>query len=320
MGLCLSLASALETSLEALFWLDVPARRVRARLTQGAVAAPGQKRRVLLSEVDRQRTAHPLEGAEPLPADGLASVGPDGDVEVELFPHAGAWAERLLVAGCDPALGLLARRAAGQVHWLDVPSSDALGMLVRREAHVAGLHLSEAGRVDGNARAVRKALRGRRVLLVHLAAWELGFSVAKGNPHGIRDAHALGRPDVRLVNRTRGAAARHLLDQLLHDARLSASEVKGYEHAAPGHETAALTVALGGADVAVTTRAAAEAHGLEFLPLAEQHFDLALPAAAAARPPLGRLLDVLRGTGFRRELGTFPGYDTGRTGQVVAEL
>ncbi len=255
-----------------------------------------------------------------MPADGLATAGPDGEVEVELFAEADGWAERLLLAGCDPALGLLARRAPGAVHWLDVPSSDALRMLARREAHLAGLHLSEPGRLDANARAVRKALRGRRVLLVHLAAWELGFSVARGNPLAIHDVHALLRPDVRLVNRTPGAAARHLLDQLLFEARLSSSLVRGYERAAPGHETAALTVALGGADVAVTTRAAAEAHGLAFLPLAEQHFDLALPAAAAGRPPLGRLLDVLRGAGFRRELGTFPGYDTQRTGTVVAEL
>ena len=318
--LCLGLANALGASLETLFWLESEPRRLRARLAHGATAQPGERRRVLLAEVERQRTAHALEGAEPMPADGVGTVGPGGDVEVELFPHAQDWAGRLLLAGCDPALGLLARAAPGRVHWLDVPSSDALGMLGRYEAHLAGLHLSEPGHLDANARAVRKVLRGRRMLLVHLAAWELGFSVARGNPRAIRDVYALGRPDVRLVNRTPGAAARHLLDQLLRQAHLLPSSVRGYERCAPGHETAALTVALGGADVAVTTRAAAEGHGLVFLPLAEQHFDLALPAAAAARAPLGRLLDVLRGAGFRRELGTFPGYETGRTGQVVAEL
>jgi putative molybdopterin biosynthesis protein len=320
MGLCLALAAALATSLESLFWLETHPRRLWARLAQAANARPGERRRVLLAEVDRQRTAYPLEGAEPLLADGVGTVTAQGDVEVELFPHAGDWGGRLLLAGCDPALGLLARAASGPVHWLDVPSSDALGLLQRREAHLAGLHLSEPGHLDANARAVRKALRGRRVLLVHLAAWELGFAVARGNPRGIRDVHALGRPDVRLINRTAGAAARHLLDQLLREAQLPASRVQGYERCAPGHETAALTVALGAADVAVTTRAAAEGHDLLFLPLAQQHFDLALPAAAAARAPLGRLLDVLRGAGFRRELGTFPGYETGRTGQVVAEL
>jgi putative molybdopterin biosynthesis protein len=320
MGLCLGLASALGTSLDALFWLEAQPRLLRVRLALGTSAQPGERRRVLLAEVDRQRTAHALEGAEPLLADGVGSVGSDGAVEVELFREAEDWADRLLLAGCDPALGLLARAAPGRAHWLDVPSSDALGMLGRREAHLAGLHLSEPGRVDANARAVRKALRGRRMLLVHLATWELGFSVSRGNPRGIHGVQDLERADVRLINRTPGAAARHLLDQLLRVAHLAPSSVRGYERCAPGHETAALTVALGGADVAVTTRAAAEAHGLAFLPLAEQHFDVALPAAAAARAPLGRLLDVLRETGFRRELGTFPGYETGRTGQVVAEL
>lgn len=319
-GVCLGIAGALGASLEALFWLEAPAPRLRARLATGTHPGVGAQRRVLLAEINRHRTAHPLEGAEPMAADGLATVGPDGEVEVELFPQAEGWAGRLLLAGCDPALGLLARRTPGRVHWLDASSADALGMLRRSEAHLAGLHLSEPGRLDANARAVRKALRGRRMLLVHLASWELGFGVAQGNPRGIHDVHALGRPDVRLVNRTPGAAARHLLDQLLETAHLSASAVRGYERCAPGHETAALTVALGGADVAVTTRAAAEAHGLSFLALAEQHFDLAMPSAAAARRPLGRLLDALRAPGFRRELGTFPGYDTRRTGQVVAEL
>jgi putative molybdopterin biosynthesis protein len=136
----------------------------------------------------------------------------------------------------------------------------------------------------------------------------------------IRDVRDLTRPDVQLLNRPEGAAARHLLDALLLKARLSAASIRGYGRCAPGHETAALSVALGGADVAVTTRAAATAHGLSFLPLAEQRFDLALPAAAAARPPLGQLLDMLRGAAFRRELDAFPGYDTARTGQVVAEL
>jgi putative molybdopterin biosynthesis protein len=318
---CLKLSAALGTPLAELFWLDATRGRLRAHPAAGSELAPGAVvRRVLLTEVEQRRTAHLLEGAEPLAADGVALLAADGMLDVELFPGEQVWPERLVLAGCDPALGLLARRAPGTVHWLDVPSDDALGMLARREAHLAGLHLGEAGQGNANERAIRKAFRGRRMLLVHLATWELGFTLAAGNPRGIGDVRDLARPDVRLVNRAPGAAARHLLDALLAKARIPRSRVHGYERAAPGHETAALTVALGGADVALTTRAAAEAHGLDFLPLAEQHFDVALPAAAAERPPLARLLEVLRAASFRRELGTFPGYDTRRTGEVVAEV
>jgi putative molybdopterin biosynthesis protein len=321
-GVCLNLAAALATPLERLFWLEPTRGRLRAHPAAGAEppAPPREVRRVLLAEVDQRRTAHLLEGAEPLAADGLAVLAADGMLEVELFPGEPVWPERLVLAGCDPALGLLARRAPGTVHWLDVPSDDALGMLERREAHLAGLHLGEAGRANANVPTIRKAFRGRRMLVVHLASWELGLTVAAGNPCSVAGVSDLARPDVRLVNRAPGAAARHLLDALLDKARIPKGRVRGYERAAAGHETAALSVALGGADVALTTRAAADAHGLDFLALAEQHFDVVLPAAAAERAPLGRLLDVLKAASFRRELGTFPGYDTRRTGEVVAEL
>jgi molybdate-binding protein len=76
-------------------------------------------------------------------------------------------------------------------------------------------------------------------------------------------------------------------------------------------------VALGAADTGVAIRAAAIAADLDFVPLAEERFDLVFTPGAAADPRLARLLDTLAGPAFRRELEGFGGYDAGETGHVV---
>jgi len=314
----LALARALESPVERLFWLPREPERVHVRAV-GRGPAGDAPERVLLGAVDRRLVAHVLDAADATPADGLGLHRPGGAMEVELFPGS-RWQDRLFLAGCDPALGLLAHKVGGGAHWIDVPSDEALAMLARHQAHVAGLHLAGDRSGGGNVRAVRRRCPGRRMLLVHFATWELGFGVRAGNPLRIRDVRSLARPRVRLINRPATAGARHLLDRLLRRARISSSRVDGYDSTAPGHEGVALAVSVGGADVGITTRAAAGAHGLEFIPLSVERFDLALTAGTAEGAPARRLLDVLRSPSLRRELGALPGYDAARTGDVVAEV
>jgi putative molybdopterin biosynthesis protein len=314
----LELARALESPVERLFWLPGSGERLHVRAA--GAGQPGEPpRRVLLAEVERRVVAHVLDPADATPADGLGTGQGDGAMDVELFPGV-RWRERLLLAGCDPALGLLAQRVGAGAHWLDVPSDEAVEMLGRRQVHVAGLHLAGDETGSGNVRAVRRRCPGRKLLLVHFAAWELGFAVKAGNPLQFRDVRSLLLPRLRLINRAPTAAARHLLDRLLRSARISRTRIQGYDSAAPGHETVALTIAVGGADVGITTRAAAVAHGLVFLPLSMERFDLALAAGAVKEGPAQRLLDVLGSSSLRRELGALPGYDARRTGEVVAEV
>jgi putative molybdopterin biosynthesis protein len=313
----LELARELQTPVERLFWLPGAQAKLRARL-DGSADAGGDPRRVLLADVEGEVVAHLLDSTSGTPADGLGTPSGDGTMEVELLPGC-AWRERLVLAGCDPALGLLAQRVGAGAHWLDVPRDEALTLPARRRTHVAGFHLTGDEGPGGNVRAVRTRRFGRPLSVVHFASWELGLAVAAGNPLGIREVSSLASPRVRLVNRGPTAAARHLLDRLLKRARVPRARVRGYDSEAPGHAAVALAISLGGADAGVTTRAAAEAHGLEFLPLSREHFDLVFPAAADDAP-VQRMLDVLRSESFRRELGALPGYDAAHTGDAVAEV
>jgi putative molybdopterin biosynthesis protein len=174
--------------------------------------------------------------------------------------------------------------------------------------HVAGVHsLTE-----------RDRRRVRGTVLVHLATWPLGLATPKGNPLGIRGIVDLGRPDVRFVNRERGASARVLVDRLMGDVGLGPWMVRGYTDEVRGHDAVAQAVALGAADVGLTTQAAATAHALDFRPLSEESFNLVVTAAEVARPEVQGLLLTARSPAFRRDVGALPGYGTARSGEWVA--
>ncbi|MBX6377213.1 MAG: substrate-binding domain-containing protein, partial [Clostridia bacterium] len=228
----------------------------------------------------------------------------------------------VLVAGCDPALGLLAGWLAGRgapcrLVWVHAPSRGALAALLAGEVHLAGVHLYDEPSGSYNVAAVRRALPRAEVLLVHLAQWEQGLVVAPGNPLAIRRAEDLADPRVRLVNREPGSGARELLDRLLRQAGIPPRAVRGYDREVPGHLAVGWAVASGGADAGIGSRATAEAFGLDFIPLSRERFDLVVPADLADDPRMDRLLDTVASGEFRAQLASVAGYDTGETGRAV---
>ncbi|GAC1340434.1 MAG: hypothetical protein NVSMB23_10730 [Myxococcales bacterium] len=342
MAVALRLARELGKGVEDLFWLPEEAP-VAAELSQAVGGARGPGRggavargplRVALAEVGGRLVAHPLAADDPgsllTAADGLlpaASTPLRAGAAVRVRPLRSRRAVRdnLLVVGCDPALSLLAARlpdrsAGSRLAWVHKGSLSALETLARGHAHLAGAHLRDEASGEFNVPAVHALFPGRAMILVTLARWEQGIAVARGNPLGIRRAGDFGRPGVRLVNREAGAAARALLDRLLRKAGVPPRSVAGYDRLAQGHLAVAAAVASGGADAGISTRAAALAHGLSFVPLEEERFDLVLTREGAADPRVGRLLETLRSKVLRRELGTLPGYSAARSGEVVAEI
>ena len=98
--------------------------------------------------------------------------------------------------------------------------------------------------------------------------------------------------------------------------RFTPPHLAGYDSSAHGHLAVAQAVTLGAADVGIATRGAAQAHGLRFLPLSEERFDLVLPGEALDEASIGRLIETLRSRSFRRELGALIGYGVARSGDV----
>ena len=182
--------------------------------------------------------------------------------------------------------------------------------LRRGEAHLAGTHLLDPETGEYNTAYVRRYLPGQRVALVTLAGREQGWLVARGNPLGLSGWDDAARPDVRLVNRQRGAGTRVLLDYELGRRGIAPAAVRGYEREEYTHLAVAAAVASGAADAGLGIQAAARALRLDFVPLAHEPYELAIPQAVYESERLRPLLDLLTDDAFRAAVAAMPGYDT----------
>jgi molybdate-binding protein len=240
-------------------------------------------------------------------------------VEAALLRPSAELRENVLILGCAPGLGLLADRlnsrlGPGRFVWLSRSSTESLEALAKRHTHLAGVHL-----VDGKITDVRRVLRGNPAVLITLARWEVGLLVPPGNPKRIRSVADLGRRGVTLALREPGSGARRLLDRELRAAGIAAAAVVSPASQACGHLEVAQAIALGAADTGIASRDAALASGLDFVPLAEERYDLVVPRHLLEDPRVQRLFDVMASGGFRRELAAL-GYDVRSCGERVAEV
>jgi molybdate-binding protein len=181
--------------------------------------------------------------------------------------------------------------------------------------HVAGLHLSDARHGEGNVEAVRARFPDRRMLVVNLTRWRQGFVVPEGNPLAIRSGADLLRRGLRLARREEGSGAQTLVRRLLTAEGVDDAQPRG--PSASGHAEVAQLVRCGAADVGVAIESVALAAGLGFVPLAEERFDLVVPADLAEAAPVSRLLDTLGDAGFRTEMAHMPGYDGELSGHAT---
>ncbi len=325
----LRLARELEVPVEDLFMLaESPVARpesVTATMLSTAPASPG--RPVRLSKVKDHWICAPAESVPYyLPeADGIVTPLRKGSAatKVHVINSDESMHKRLVIAGCDPAIGLLTRMAErlSGVEVVAVPASSrrALEWLKEGKVHIAGSHLEDPVSGEFNVPYLRKLMPHEDLTVVTFARWEEGFVVARGNPHAIRKASDLGRAKLRLVNREPGSGSRALLDLLLRDAGMPSSKVGGYGKVASGHLAAAYSVFAGDADCCVATPSAARAFGLDFVPLRGERFDFSLRREFVDLPAVRSLLEVLQRASLRRKLEALAGYDTSQTGRTVCQ-
>jgi molybdate-binding protein/DNA-binding XRE family transcriptional regulator len=326
--LALQLARILEVQVEDLFQIEAEPAAAPPPLKVDLLGGPEPVRKgqpVQLCRVGKREIA---VSAVPQPlmlplADGviLESSKRAHQAEVHVFQPGLEEGKRLLVAGCDPGISLLAQHLGrfDDVDMIIAPSSSrqALDWLKQGKVHVAGSHLKDASSGEYNLPAVRRLFPAGTVKVVTFAMWEQGLVVATGNPKNIRDVGDLARPGIRIVNREKGAGSRDLLDHKLREAGIAAEQVEGYDRIAYGHLPAALAVSLGEADCCIATRSAARAFGLNFLPLATERYDLVMRRQSAHLPAVEALLDVLNRAAVRKKLEMLAGYDTRHTGEVL---
>jgi molybdate-binding protein/transcriptional regulator with XRE-family HTH domain len=330
----LALAQALGLSVEDLFGPGEPAAPVAA-----VSVAPlrGRTDRVALAPVGDRFVALPLRGDTGaglgfLPAGGLANpanvaiggvaasaatssaAGNGADARLELIAvrPIGPPRPTLVVAGCDPALPLLATPLSlldppVAFAWWPCGSAAALRLARQGLVHVAGVHTQ-----GDSGEAGRPLPDGADV--VGFTAWREGLAVRPELKPVVTGLDAIARHRLRIVNREPGAEARRLLDAERVRLGLDGADLPGYDTQAAGHLQVASAVAAGLAEAGVASEPAARAYGLAFVPLAEERFNLVIPAEHAASREVQALFKVLSSPWLLAQLASLPGYDAATCG------
>jgi molybdate-binding protein/DNA-binding XRE family transcriptional regulator len=324
----LGLARALGMTVEELFGPGEPGDPVLARPV-APVSAPGT--RVALATVGDTFVALPLDadlaarlgfgaaggltvrggsqGAQE--AQGVHGASGGHGAQVAVRPI-GPPRPTVVVAGCDPALPLLETPLALldpplAFAWWSCGSAEALRLAAAGLVHAAGVH-----RVGPRVGDDTSGIPGGGEV-VGFASWREGLVVRPGA--GVRGLDDVARQGLRLVNREPGAQARTLLDRECLRLGLEPSQLPGYDSLAAGHLQVAAAITGGLADAGVSSEPAALAYGLDFIPLAEEHFDLLLPAKHAASREVQGLVKVLTSPWLLAQLASLPGYDAARCGE-----
>jgi len=217
----------------------------------------------------------------------------------------------------DPALSLLAAQAPGCSFDLSFAGSlSGLIALAEYRTDLAGIHLWDAETDTYNIPFVQRLLPGRRMALLTLAHRRLGLIVPPGNPAHVTGLHDITRPDLRFVNRQRGAGTRVWLDSQLRALQIAPEHIKGYENTVPTHSEVARSIAEEQSELVVGIEATALAYGLDFIFLTKERYDLVILDEIWEWPPVQEIVSWLTTAEVQAAINSLGGYDTQSTGYI----
>lgn len=221
-----------------------------------------------------------------------------------------------IAASHDPLLNDLIRqlRHDGMSATLSTHGSlESLLALAARRCDIAGFHCP-VGELGRDIWALYLAQHGLpRLRLLGFARRTQGLILARGNPRGVRGLSDLSRADLRFVHRQPGAGTRLAFDQLARQAGLDTRALNegDEEHT---HAAVAALIASDEADAGLGLEAFARRLGLEFLPLFEEMYFLALRDGPASRRTLDVLGSLLHQPDWQMRAQDMSGYSLDEAG------
>jgi putative molybdopterin biosynthesis protein len=206
--------------------------------------------------------------------------------------------------GLDRLLGLLAARGV-TAKALAIGSLGGLAAARRGACDLAPMHLLDEASGRYNAPLLPEGVGliagWRRMQGLVFRPGDRRF---EGRGAEAAVAAALADRACIMVSRNQGSGTRILIDRLLAGAR-----PPGVLNQPKSHNAVAAAVAQGRADWGVAIATVAHDYGLGFIPLAEEHYDFAVPEARREREPVRRFAALLAEPATRAmltELGFTP--------------
>lgn len=311
--------------------------RVKATMGRRIVSVMGAEDfiRVTIGCIDGQFIANPLTRSAGVTmsmvrADGLLRIPPghlgyeQGEsVDIELYRPLEQIENTIVATGShDLSMDVLHSllRKTNPDRFLvssHVGSMGGILAIQKGEAHAAGVHLFDEATGTYNLPYIEKYLRDQDVVLIQLVYRQQGWMVKPGNPRGIHSVHDLLQPGITYMNRQRGAGTRLLFDYLLGQEGLDRDQIYGYSREAVSHLSVAAAVAGGTADTGLGIYSAASAMELDFIPVAEERYDLLLSGSFYRSVEGEELLSCIRSEAFAQEVEALGGYSCRDSGKIL---
>jgi putative molybdopterin biosynthesis protein len=319
-----------------------PARpeTMKAKLSRHVASSIGQEEflRVKVGKVGDKFVATPVgRGAGALMtlqrADGIVQVpamsegiAAETEIDVRLIRSKSEIENTVVCIGShDNALDVLANYfkktfPSYSMSSAHVGSMGGIMAIKKSEAHVAGTHLLDEQSGEYNVAFIRKFLKDVPLKLINLVHREQGLIVRKGNPKNITAIEDLSRDDVVFINRQPGSGTRLLTDKCLRDKGIAPQDIRGYDKEEFTHMGIASAVLSGAADAGMGILTAAIALDLEFIPIANERYDLLIKKEHLDMPMLQAFLKMITSDAeFRSAVHGLGGYDVSDMGKVMYE-
>jgi transcriptional regulator with XRE-family HTH domain/molybdate-binding protein len=279
------LAAALSTTVEELLASD-------ACEVTGVLEEPPEGALVRIGRVGERLVCVPAVG----PGEGWATA--DAQIQDRAVRRFGAERPAVVVAGCDPIIGLASRlleaSSGPRVIPVATSSATAAAVLAAGRSHAITVH-GLGARDHAPPVAVRRW---------HVARWQVGLAAPADLPDGWVDDALAGR--IAVVHREPGAGSQAAFERARTADAETVAPIRGPR--VGGHAEAAWR-AVSDRMVAVTIEPAALANGLSFHPLEAHGSELWVAADHADHPLLHAFMHELVGERVHRRLAAVGGYD-----------
>ena len=193
-----------------------------------------------------------------------------------------------------------------------VGSLGGIMALKNNEAHIAPIHHLDEETGEYNFPILKKMLPN--CALIKGVKRMQGIIVQKGNPLGITKIEDLQK--VRYINRQRGAGTRMLLDYKLKQLNIDPEKINGYDREAVTHMAVAASIKNNSADAGMGIKSVAVEMGLDFIEIAGEEYDFAIPKEFLELEHIKIFIQALKSDEFKKRLEKLDGYDTKNSGEV----
>ena len=196
-----------------------------------------------------------------------------------------------------------------------VGSMGGIMSLNRNETHLAPIHLLDEKTGIYNIPYLQRVVTKEPMALIKGVGRIQGLIVKKGNPKNIKSLKDI--VNCSFVNRQRGSGTRILLDYKLKELGIEKEEISGYRRESVTHMAVAALVDSDSADAGLGILATAKAFDLDFVEVAVEEYDFAIPVKFLKLPQVSEFIRVLRSAEFKQKLEGLGGYTYENIGEIV---